>query len=532
MYWNNNATRIRRELLVRLVGLMDKGTLEDEVDRIPWDMTPPGEDSVRCCPHHDRAILRLRLMARMGLRIEDLDDENQYRPLSWFARKALERTTPDTPVLTVIDEACHACVQNRIFVTNACQGCMARPCMVNCPKKAISMVNGRAVIDDKQCVNCGICIKACSYGAILQIPVPCEEACPVGAISKGDDGKERIDFDACVSCGACMRSCPFGAVTDRSQIIDVVKALKVPRTAPEWRPVVLMVAPAVMAQFRAEPATVLEACRKLGFHEVWEVATGAVETARQEAQELEETIQHKGPALATSCCPAWVETARKHLGWTSHGESDPAPESAPPAGSAVPATAKDAHSTPTPAVLLSSTPSPMTLTSRIAAGAMARTSLPAPVRVFAGPCVAKKVEALRTGEVDWVISSEELGAFLMARGVELSDCQEAPYPADRENPGRHARGFAASGGVAQAVLAELKTIPPMKVNVRKVDGLTKAVLKDLAKNGPGSGSAFGSDSTAQGPCHLLEGMACQGGCIQGPSILVNPKIAANQLKKG
>ncbi|MEG1862143.1 MAG: 4Fe-4S binding protein [Oscillospiraceae bacterium] len=39
----------------------------------------------------------------------------------------------------------------------------------------------------------------------------CEAACPVGAISQGDD-HYVIDADACIDCGACAGECPVGAI--------------------------------------------------------------------------------------------------------------------------------------------------------------------------------------------------------------------------------------------------------------------------------------------------------------------------------
>ena len=38
----------------------------------------------------------------------------------------------------------------------------------------------------------------------------CEAACPVGAISMGDEHFE-IDPDICISCGCCEATCPVGA---------------------------------------------------------------------------------------------------------------------------------------------------------------------------------------------------------------------------------------------------------------------------------------------------------------------------------
>jgi len=49
------------------------------------------------------------------------------------------------------------------------------------------------VIND-ECISCGAC----------------EAACPLGAISAGDD-KYVIDADTCISCGACADACPVGA---------------------------------------------------------------------------------------------------------------------------------------------------------------------------------------------------------------------------------------------------------------------------------------------------------------------------------
>ena len=53
-------------------------------------------------------------------------------------------------MLTVLDEACNACVRAHYLVTNACQACVARPCAMNCPKKAIKIAGGRARIDEDE----------------------------------------------------------------------------------------------------------------------------------------------------------------------------------------------------------------------------------------------------------------------------------------------------------------------------------------------------------------------------------------------
>lgn len=41
----------------------------------------------------------------------------------------------------------------------------------------------------------------------------CAEACPVSAISEGDD-KYVIDQDTCIACGACAGTCPVSAIVE------------------------------------------------------------------------------------------------------------------------------------------------------------------------------------------------------------------------------------------------------------------------------------------------------------------------------
>lgn len=41
----------------------------------------------------------------------------------------------------------------------------------------------------------------------------CAAACPVEAISEGDE-KFVIDADTCISCGACCEGCPVEAIVE------------------------------------------------------------------------------------------------------------------------------------------------------------------------------------------------------------------------------------------------------------------------------------------------------------------------------
>jgi len=161
-------------------------------------------------------------------------------PWSEYASRAIGREKPNDKSLTVVDEACTGCVQVNYVVTNLCRGCVASPCVTNCPKNAIRYTSsGQTEINAAQCVNCGLCQQACPYHAIIYMPIPCEEACPVGAIRKNEHGVEEINTDKCVYCGKCIMACPFGAIFELSSIIDVLCAIE------KKQQVIAMVAPAI-----------------------------------------------------------------------------------------------------------------------------------------------------------------------------------------------------------------------------------------------------------------------------------------------
>jgi Fe-S-cluster-containing dehydrogenase component len=43
---------------------------------------------------------------------------------------------------------------------------------------------------------------------------PCMESCPVGALIRTKDSMKRVvvDYELCTNCGICVRACPFGAM--------------------------------------------------------------------------------------------------------------------------------------------------------------------------------------------------------------------------------------------------------------------------------------------------------------------------------
>ena len=328
-----------------------------------------------------------------------------------------------------------------------------------------------------KCVKCGRCAQACPYSAIVKSERPCAAACGVNAIESDEYGRAKINYDKCVSCGQCLVSCPFSAIADKSQIFQLIQAIK------RGDQVIAEVAPAFVGQFGplASPEKVRAALRKVGFAHIYEVARGADIGAVEEAEEFIANVPTgKKPFLATSCCYSWIMMAQNMFPEIAHCISD--------------------------------SMTPMVATARII-----KEKHPNARVVFIGPCASKKLEAMRAdirSDVDFVITFEELMGIFQANGIEFSDLQDDTG----FNHGATAsgRGYGVAGGVAKAITdcigqmaPELGEIPTD--HAEGLDACRKMLM--LAKAGKRNG-------------YLLEGMACPGGCVGGAGTLTNIQKAA------
>ena len=206
----SRTTSIRREIMEMVARFYFEDRVSKAIDTIPLQIIPRDATPIRCCIFRDREIIRLRTIATLGFSLEQ-EVESESLLLSDYANIALGRSRPEFPILTFISEACKACVRANYMVTNMCHDCVAQPCMVSCPRGAIRRAGDHAQIDPTLCVNCGICMNACPFHAIVYVPVPCEEACPVNAISEGD--LYKIDPEICTDCGTCAGVCPMEAIS-------------------------------------------------------------------------------------------------------------------------------------------------------------------------------------------------------------------------------------------------------------------------------------------------------------------------------
>ena len=456
----NNVMIVRQKLLTKLIELWKEDQLVAKIDRLPLELSPRNaQPKGRCCIHKERAVWKYKSLPLLGYDMTDETDE--LTPLSDYARRALERDRNlKENIMCVIDEACSSCVRINYDISNLCRGCVARACALNCPKNAIDFnkETGQARIDHSLCVSCGICHNSCPYHAIVYIPVPCEEACPVQAISKDEHGVEHIDESKCIYCGKCLNSCPFGAIFEISQVFDVLQSIR------RGEKLVAIVAPSILSQYKVPVEQFYGAVKAIGFTDVIEVAQGAMDTISHESEELAEKLAEGQPFMTTSCCPSYIEMAEKHAPDLKKSISSPG--------------------------------SPMYYAARIA-----RRKHPDAKVVFIGPCIAKRKEARRDECVDYVMTFEEIHSVLSGLGIEFSEAQtyEMAFTSIRT-----AHGFGQNGGVMAAVQAHVDG--KLQFAGLQVANLTKKNVNLL--------KAYGK--TGKAPAQFIEVMACEGGCISGP----------------
>ena len=468
----SNKTEIRHKVFTEIARMAFEGGDFNRIEDLPYKIVPGEIGKYYDNIFLERAIVGERLRATIGLPIRKV---SEHAPLSdGIDASAIDEKYYDPPLINIIKFACHACPEKRIFVTNGCQGCLEHPCVEVCPKDAIHMVQGHSVIDQEKCIKCGKCLNACPYHAIIKQERPCAAACGMKAIKSDEYGRADIDYDQCVSCGMCLVSCPFSAIVDKSQIFQTVLALK--SDTPIY---------AAIRQFgdQVSPEMVRAALKEIGFADMVEVAIGADLCAIQEAEDFMKEVPEHQPWMGTSCCPAWSVMAKKTF--------------------------------PQFASYISMSLTPMVLTAR-----MIKQQHPECKVVFIGPCAAKKLEASRRSvrsDVDFVLTFEEMMGIFDAKDIDFQSLEtEEPL----QTSSALGKGFAASGGVADAVVSVIKQRYPNKeVLTVKAEGLEECKkMLAIARSGKYNG-------------YLLEGMACPGGCIGGAGVLSDVKKAVTNLEK-
>ena len=459
----SSVTDIRRKVFTEVARLAyEEGDYAEKIAELPYKIVPGSKAVYRDSIFLERAIVEERLRLAIGLPLRPFEEHKSVA--DGIEESAIAEKYYDPPLVNIIKFACNGCPETHYHVTDCCQGCLAHPCQEVCPKGAISMVNGKSYIDQEKCIKCGKCKSVCPYDAISKKERPCAKACGVNAIENDKVGRAYVNPDKCVSCGMCMVNCPFGAISDKSQIFQLARALS------EGEQIIAEIAPAFTGQFgdNINARNLKAALEELGFSQVYEVALGADIGAVAEAHHyVEKVTTGELPFLLTSCCPSWAMLAKKYF--------------------------------PDMIDEVSQELTPMVATARTI-----KKEHPNAKVVFIGPCAAKKLEASRRtvrSDVDFVLTFEETMGLFDAKAVDFKSLEvEEPL----QTSSALGKGFASSGGVAQAVVKVINEMrPDMEVKTVKAEGLAECKkMLMMAKAGKYDG-------------YLLEGMACPGGCVGG-----------------
>lgn len=381
------------------------------------------------------------------------------------------------------------------------------------------------VRDPNKCILCGDCVRICS------------EVQGIGVLDFSNRGSKvqvtpafgkSLSEVECVNCGQCSAVCPTGALTIKSEITKAWAAINQPD-----KMVVAQVAPAVRVALGEEfglaageivTGKMVAALKRLGFDKVFDTSIAADFTVMEEATEFLGRYQ-KGEQMPqfTSCCPAWVKYAE--------------------------------HNEPEFLSNLSSCRSPQQMFGSLVKRYWAKELGKSPKDIFMisiMPCTAKKFERTRpefsqdgVADVDLVLTTQELAQMIRESGLVFDSLDTEAF----DTPFGFTTGagviFGTTGGVAEAALrAAYEAITGEEleqVNFEAVRGFHG--LKEFTANFKGNeirvavvhGLANAKKLLEQikkgeAKYHLVEVMACPGGCIGGAGQPITANIEAKQAR--
>lgn len=310
-------------------------------------------------------------------------------------------------------------------------------------------------LDESKCRGCTNCIKGC----------------PTEAIRVRQE-KARIINERCIDCGECIRICPYHAkkaiTDDLSCIFDFKHKIAIP-------------APTLYSQFAPEYTRnmLLNALKKIGFDDVYEVARGA-EFVTEATKKLLADKSIKKP-LISSACPAVVRLIQVRF--------------------------------PNLIDHLVKLESPMEVAAKIAkkkAASEKQINLSDIGVFFITPCAAKATSVKapyesKKSSVDGVISIKDIYLKMLAcldRLKEQEQLLQAGYEGIR---------WANSGGEGLAIGTD---------KFLAVDGIHNVItILEAVENEKIMGVDF------------IEALSCTGGCLGGPLNVENVYVAKTRIKK-
>ncbi len=367
------------------------------------------------------------------------------------------------------------------------------------------------VREPNKCILCNRCVRVCAQ--VQGVNNLSQQKRGMNT-EVGPCSLRKMDDSVCIQCGQCINVCPTAALREQDGTEAVWKALADPT-----KHVVVHTAPSIRAAigegFGHEPGTnqtakMVTALRRLGFAKVFDTNFTADLTIMEEATELLHRIKNGGVLpLLTSCSPGWINFLEKFY-----------PEMIPNT---------------------STCKSPMGMMSTLLKTYYAEKIGVKPEDIFVVavmPCVAKKYEASRPEHflkegvpfTDAVLTTRELVYMIKCYGIDFNSLPDGEF----DNPLGESSGaadiFGSTGGVMEAALRTAYEVLTGKnldhvefESVRAVEGLReKEIDIDGTKIRVAVANGLNNAKTilekvkkGEEQFHVIEIMACPGGCVCG-----------------
>jgi iron only hydrogenase large subunit-like protein len=298
----------------------------------------------------------------------------------------------------------------------------------------------------------------------------CIRECPVKAV-KVARGYASVISNLCILCGHCVAVCPHGAKKVRD---DIPEAKHLITAKPR---VIASLAPSFVSEFSTlRPGQLIAALKRLGFYGVSETALGAQQVSANVSACLK---QDAGNILFSTACPTAVSYIRKYL-----------PDSA-------------RH--------LTSLLSPL-----LAHCKMLRRTYGQEIGiVFFGPCIAKKSEAEAHPELlDVALTFGDLKRWLEDARIQPESMPESAQDCFVPEAAHDGALYPIEGGMISSVQATCAQNDVRFMAFSGIQNIEKA-LRGLEELQPEQNI-------------FIELLACEGGCVNGPSAAIK---SASALKR-
>ncbi len=380
------------------------------------------------------------------------------------------------------------------------------------------------VKDSSKCIICRRCISTCAENQGVGV---------INVVERGFNTHIACAFEGkladstCIGCGQCITVCPTAALVERDDTEKVWNALDDPT-----RHVIVQTAPSVRAALGEEfglpigtnvQGKMVAALRRLGFDGVFDTDFAADMTIMEEAHEFLDRVKNGGKLpLITSCSPGWVKYCE-----TFHPDFIPN---------------------------LSSCKSPQQMFGALSKTYYAKKMGIDPRDIYCVsvmPCTAKKIEISRADQsaagegipdVDVSITTRELARMIHRSGLRFVDLPDEDFdPAMGQATGA-GHIFGATGGVMEAALrTAVETLTGEKVEpvefaqVRGTEGIKEAeyqvagmTLRVCVVSGTANaGKVLDMVRRGEKQYHMIEVMACPGGCVNGGGQPIQPAPVRN-----